>query len=172
MPVERALSTTLHISLGDRNCPFFEFTGLPQRATAQDEIRLPAQERGRLEHVDDGRDLVERRVLVHVGEHRHADLGAHALEHPEAPLDPEAAKPAQRRAVRLVERRLEHERHAELRGDRLELLGNVEHERLALDHAGPGDQEQWSVLTDVEARQASCAAWLAGTSIPGKRAPR
>jgi hypothetical protein len=31
---------------------------LPRRATDDDEVRLPAEQRGRLQHVDDGRDLV------------------------------------------------------------------------------------------------------------------
>src|SRR5690606_20147244 len=42
-----------------------------------DEVGLPAQEGRRLQHVHHRGDLVHRRVLVHVGKHRHADLALH-----------------------------------------------------------------------------------------------
>ena len=57
-------------------------TGFPCEQTADDEIRLPAQERRRLQHVDHRGHLGERRVLVHVGEHRNADLLAHLRRAP------------------------------------------------------------------------------------------
>ena len=50
------------------------FTGLPARATALDEIGLAAQERRRLQHVDDRGDRGDLVLGVHVGEHRHADV--------------------------------------------------------------------------------------------------
>ena len=62
-------------------------TGLPCDAGVDDEVRLPAQERRRLQHVDHRGDLGERRVLVHVGQHRHAELAAHLAEDAQALLD-------------------------------------------------------------------------------------
>ena len=80
LPVERALSTTFCISQGERNWPFLIFTGLPWAAVLQDEVGLAAQERRRLQHVDHRGHLRERAVLVHVGEHRHADRAPHLGE--------------------------------------------------------------------------------------------
>ena len=62
-------------------------TGLPLRGNAQDEIGLAAQERRCLQHVDDGGHFVERRVLVHVGQHRHAELALDALQYPQTLFD-------------------------------------------------------------------------------------
>jgi hypothetical protein len=49
----RALSTTFFMSEGARNWPFLMFTGLPGARDGVDEIRLAAEERRRLQHVDD-----------------------------------------------------------------------------------------------------------------------
>ena len=125
LPVERALSTTFFISQGERNWPFLMFTGLPCERRADDEIGLSAQERRRLQHIDDRRDFAERRVLVHVGQHRHAELAPHVLEHLRRPcLDARAAKALARGAVRLVVGGLEDERDAEAGGDFLEPPGD------------------------------------------------
>jgi hypothetical protein len=75
LPTARALATTCFMSQGARNWPFLMLTGLPARHRL-DEIGLAAQEGRRLQHVDHRRDLVERRVFVHVGQHRHAELRA------------------------------------------------------------------------------------------------
>ena len=95
LPVERALSTTFCISQGERNWPFLMFTGLPCEHTADDEIGLPAEERRRLQHIDHGGDFLQRRVLMHVRQHRHADL----LAHPASALRP-ASSPGPRKLAR------------------------------------------------------------------------
>ena len=125
-------------------------TGLPCEQTFDDEIGLAAQEGRRLHDVDHARDFGERRVFVHVGEHGHADLRAHVCQHLETGVDARAAKARLRRAVRLVVRRLEDEGHAETRGDLLELAGDFLRQRLALDDAGTGDEEERAVDADLE----------------------
>ena len=65
-------------------------------------------------HVDHRGDFLERRVLVHVGEHRNADLLLDLGEDLQALLHARAAVALARGAVRLVERALEDVGHAEL----------------------------------------------------------
>src|SRR5690606_28417840 len=57
-------------------------------------------------------------------------------------MDSKAAITLVRRAVRLVERRFENERNAELCAGALKLLCNRENQRLALDDARPCDEKQ------------------------------
>ena len=114
---------------------------MPWLATATMKSVCRHKQRRRLQDVDYRGDLVERRVLVNVRQHGHVELDAHALENPQALLDAEAPKPAERAAIGLVERRLEHERHRELRRNVLEPLGRRHHERFALDDARAGDEE-------------------------------
>src|SRR5206468_6473297 len=73
---------------------------------------------------------------------------AHLLQHPQAFVHARPAKALVRRAIGLVEARLEDEVHAELAGDRLELLRGSQLKLLAFDHARAGDQEEWLVDTD------------------------
>ena len=49
-------------------------TGLPAARHRVDEVGLPAEERRRLQHVDDRGGLGDFVFGVHVGQHRHADL--------------------------------------------------------------------------------------------------
>ncbi len=63
-------------------------TGLAGAGHVLDEVGLPAQERRRLQHVDHAGDLGQRRVFVHVGEHRHADLALDLGEDAQATLQP------------------------------------------------------------------------------------
>src|SRR5690606_22960355 len=94
-------------------------------------------------------------------------VALHALEDPQALAEAQAPEAFVRRAVRLVERRLEHERHAEPVGDRLQPVCRAEHERLALDHAGAGDDEERGVLAGLESGEVhACAAAARGRRRP------
>src|SRR6185312_13310828 len=120
----------------------FDVHGLPLSCDTQDEIRLSAQERRRLQHIDDRRGIGERGVLVHVREHGHPEIAFDALENLESGIEPRAAKARSGRAIRLVERRLEDERNAEAAGERLEGSGDLERERLALDDARARNEKE------------------------------
>ena len=108
---------------------------------------------------------------MHVGQHRQVELLAHALEDAQALLQAQAAKAAERAAVRFVERGLEHERYRKLGRDGFEPLGRGQHERLALDHAGAGDQEQWLARADRKAGQLHALA-ARGNLSPWQDRPR
>ena len=125
-------------------------TGLPCEQTLTMKLVWRHQERGRLHDVDDARDFRERRVLVNVGEHGHADLVLHALQHLEAGVDAGAAEALGGGAVRLVVRRLEDERHAEAGRDVLERAGDFLREGLAFDDAGTGDEKHRPVDADLK----------------------
>src|SRR5690606_4207624 len=147
--------------------PLLQVDRLPAARDGGDEVRLPAEQRRSLQNVDDLRDLVERRVLVDVGQHRNADLALDPLEDPQPCGEPRPAEAVDRRAVRLVERRLEDERHPEPAGNRREPLGRMQHERLAFDHARTGDDEKRSVLAGLEAGEIHARAAAArGTRRP------
>ena len=47
---------------------------LARRRDGTDEVRLPAQKRRRLQHIDHRGNLGDLVTLVHVGQHRYADL--------------------------------------------------------------------------------------------------
>ena len=149
----RALPTTCAMSSGARNWPFLMLTGRPAARHRLDEIGLPAQERRRLQHVDDarrGRHFVDR---VDVGQHGHADLPLDLGEHVQALVDAGSAEARVRAAIRLVVRRLEDERHAERRADLLQDAGHVELQLQRLDHARTGDQEHRPLEADVESAE-------------------
>ena len=62
------------MSRGARNWPFLIFTGLPGAGHRVNEIGLATQERGRLQHVDHRCHFRDLLGIVHIGQHRHADL--------------------------------------------------------------------------------------------------
>ena len=107
-----------------------------------DELRLHAEVCRDLDDVD---DLGRRRRLIRVvdvGEDRQLELALHLLEQLEALLEARALVEVERATVVLRERRLEDHRDAEVRRDLLRALRGAHHQRLGLDNAGPGDQEQ------------------------------
>src|SRR5690606_13358156 len=73
-------------------------------------------------------------------------------------LETDTAERAARRAVRLVERRLENQRHVQARGRRLERLRRLEHEGFTLDHARPGDQDERCLPPDLDAGDVHASA--------------
>src|SRR6185436_16384362 len=106
------------------------------------EIRLAAEERRDLEHVDDFRGALDLRDVVDVREHRYADVTPNDVENAEALLEPRPAKRGDRRTVRLVERRLEAIGHAGVGGDSCDALRHRARVPLAFDDARTGDEEE------------------------------
>src|SRR6266581_4200435 len=102
---------------------------------------------------------------MHVGQHGNTDLLAYAPERLESCIDAGAAKTRLRGSIGLVERRLEDERNAQRRRHVAQAPRHVDHQRLALDDAGTGDQEKRAIGPDIEgpelhavARPGRCAA--------------
>jgi hypothetical protein len=118
-----------------------------------DEVGLPAEEGGRLQHVHELRHRRHLALGMHVGEHRHAERLLHLGEDLEALVHARAAKRLARAAVGLVIGRLEDERDAQLAGDVLQLARHVHLQLLAFHHAGPGDEEKRLVQPDFETAQ-------------------
>ena len=88
----RALSTTLLHVLGREELALLDVDRLAGRGDRVDEIGLAAEERRRLQHVDDRGDLGDFVFGVHVGQHRHADLPLDLGEDAQALLHADAAK--------------------------------------------------------------------------------
>jgi hypothetical protein len=118
-----------------------------------DEIGLAGEEGRRLEHVDHLGDRRDLRNVVDVGQDRHAERVADLLENAQPLVHAGPAKALVRRAVGLVEARLEDEQDAELVGDRLQPLGGAQLQLLAFDHARAGDEEQGLVEPDFASEQ-------------------
>ena len=115
---ERALSTTLRISHGERNWPFLMLTGLPGAATRRMKLVCRHRNAGRLQHIDHGGDFRERRVLVHIGEHRHAERRCAPTRSTLQPgCQPGPRKLAREERLALSKEALKMKRHAQARGD-------------------------------------------------------
>jgi hypothetical protein len=126
------LSTTFFISQGERKLALLDVPRLLLAGRGLDEIGLAAEEGGRLDHVDHRGDFLERRVLVHVGKNRHADLLLHLGKNLQPLFHAGTAVALPELAVRLVERALENVGHAELLRVLLQLARDVEAELFAL----------------------------------------
>jgi hypothetical protein len=106
------------------------------------QVGLPREERRDLDDLADGGGRCGLGGFVDVGRHRQPRFFADAGKDLQALLQPRPAEAMDARAVRLVEARLEDERHVEP-GRRLgQPPGRVEHELLALDDARSGDKQQ------------------------------
>ena len=94
------------------------------------------------------------RRLVDVGQDRHAEPRRARARGSAGPRQPGTAERAARRAVRLVVRRLEDERHARARGRcRGWRSASLERVRLAFDHARARDEQQRRAAADRSARR-------------------
>ena len=115
------------------------------------QVGLAAEKGGNLEHVH---RLGDRRALVlavHVGEHRATVGGAQFGEHRQGGIHPDAARGAQARAVRLVERRLVDQPDSRVGGDFGERAAHVVGVAGAFHLARPGDQDQRAPRADAQA---------------------
>ena len=92
------------------------------------EIGLPTQKRGRLQHIHHGRDRRHLVYIMHIGEHWNADLRLHIAEYAQPFVHFHSAKRFIGAAVCLVERRLVYERHIERRAYLLKLTGGIKRE--------------------------------------------
>src|SRR5256885_3602268 len=145
----RLLDDVLHLP-GREELALLDVERLALHGGIADEVRLPAEERRRLHHVDHRRDLGERRVLVHVGEHRDADLALYGTQYFQTFFHAGAAVALARGAVRLVEGALEDVGHAESSGGLFQLAGDIDAELLALQRVRTGNEKERPVQADVE----------------------
>lgn len=134
------------------------------------EIGLAAQKSRRLQHVHHRRDFSQRRILVHICEHRDAKLASHLLQNGEALSDARSAEARPGSAIGLVERGLENKRDAHCLGDFAQAARNFHHQFPGLDDAGPGKQEKRPLAADFKISQLHRGLPLAG--VAGNRSRR
>ena len=137
----------LHVG-GREKLPLLQIDRPPGLRRGHDEVGLPRKERGNLQHVGDLRDRRRLIGLVDVGEDRHAEALLDARQDFQSFFDAGTAKRFQGRAIRLVVRRFEDERHAAARCDLCERLGNHRRVRVAFDDARSGNQREGSAAAD------------------------
>ena len=118
-----------------------------------DEIGLPAQEGGCLQHVDHRGHRGDLGFAVHVGQHRQVQLALDLGQDLQPSVHAGAAEGGAAAAVGFVVAALEDEGDAQRAGDLLEPAGDVDLQLQRLDHAGPGDQEEGTVEADLEATE-------------------
>ncbi len=109
---------------------------------------MPAKEGRDLQHVDHFGDLGALPGLVHVGEHRQAEVLAQIGEDRQRLVYPEPALPREARPVRLVEARLVDEADPETCRHLLQPPGRGEGVIAAFELAGAGDQGQRQVVAE------------------------
>mmetsp|Transcript_6109 Transcript_6109/g.24619 ORF Transcript_6109/g.24619 Transcript_6109/m.24619 type:complete len:230 (-) Transcript_6109:233-922(-) len=80
----------LHVP-GREELALLDVHGLAALGDSADEVGLPAQEGGRLQHVDDGRHVGHLRCVVYIGQHWQAGLAAHLVEDLQAGVHADAA---------------------------------------------------------------------------------
>src|SRR5690606_40267438 len=138
----------------------------PARArSGLDQVRLPAQERRDLEDVA---DLADRRGLlrlVNVREQWQPGLGRDALEPLQTVLETRSARRARTAPVRLVERRLEHDRYARPHAQLRERLGDAQIQRVVLQHARSRNQEEAAVEQGVTTHPCTASAMRLWTPL-------
>ena len=121
---------------------FLQVHRAPRGGGGDDQVGLPAQERRDLEHVGHLGHRRGLRRLVDVGQDRAADPLPDRGEHLESARQPRTAVRRERRPVRLVERRLEHERRPDPCGGVADRRGQLLGVGGALDDAGTRDQRE------------------------------
>ena len=141
-----------------------------------DEVGLAAEECRSLEHVDHRRRLVQRRVLVHVGDDGDGDVVAHALEDPQPGLDAGTPEALVGGPVRLVEGGLVDEPDSTPLGNPGKRLRRLHRQRLGFDDAGSRDEKQLLLIANPEwadpHRLRRLASATRGVPAPGAAAPR
>ena len=138
---EDLVDDVLHVA-GRDELALLDVDRLSGLRDGQDEVGLPAEEGGNLQHVE---HLGRRRHLGHlvdVREHRKAQRVAHLAQDAQPLAEPRSAVAVDRRAVGLVVRRLVDERHAPVRRDLRQSLGRHQRVLLVFDRARPADQHQ------------------------------
>ena len=133
------------------NCAFLMLTGLPQAATAWMKSVWRARKAGVCStSTTSATGLICGMSWTSVS--TGTPSSSRTLSRIRRPSSmPGPAEALVRRAVGLVEARLEEEQYAELVGDRLQPLGGAQLQLLAFDDAGTGDEENGLVEPDLAA---------------------
>ena len=90
------------------------------------EVGLAAEQCRGLQHIHHGGHRGHLGFVVHVGQHRHADLALYLGQDFQPLVHSETAKRTAARPIRLVKTRLENERNAKGIGDFFELPGRIQ----------------------------------------------
>ena len=123
----------------------------PGVAGRHQQIGLPAQERRNLQHIH---RLGRRRALcrvMHVGQHRPAEAGAHRGQNIQPLRHAHPAGGLRAGAVRLVEAALVNQPHAGRRARLVQRRRHLHRVAHALDLARPGDQHERQMVADGDA---------------------
>ena len=143
--------------------------GAPGLSSGDEQIRLAAEERGNLQHVDHFRHALHIDGFMHVGEHRNVNCVGDLAQNPQSLADPEPAKALDRRAVRLVVGGFEDVGHFQRARHAIDALRHLERVLFALNDARTGDQEQLTAadlnVADLE-RQFHVSSFTCSRSMP------
>ena len=118
------------------------FTGRPLSAAATTRSVWRQRNAGNLQHVHDFGHGGDVGHLMHVSQYRNVHFVFHFLQNAQAFLHARPAIAADRSAVRLVVGRFEDEREIQRTRHALDDLRHAQRVIFALNHAGPGNEEQ------------------------------
>ena len=127
------------MSHGARNWPLLDLDHTAGLRRRDQQIRLPAEERGDLQHVDHRRHARALVDLVDVGHDRQPELFPDLGKYRQSRVETDAALGAERGTVRLVEARFVDEPDAEPGRNLLQRRRHFERMRAALHLAGAGE---------------------------------
>ncbi len=119
------------------------------RGGGEEEIGLPTQKGGNLQHVHDFSNARALLCLVHVGEDGHAERLADFRKDWQSAIEADAAVAPRAGTVGLVERGFVDEADPELAGDLLERRGHFERVVAALERARPRDQRERQPIAEA-----------------------
>ncbi len=174
LPVERALSTTFCISQGDRNCPFLMFTGLPCELAATMKFVCRQRNAGVCRTSTTAATSssgVSSCTSVNTGTPIWSRTLARAFR---PPSSPGPRKLAREERFALSNDALKMKGIFERARHLLEAPGHLDHQGLALDDAGTGNQEERVILPGLEGRQLHALMRWRGPAAARReiRAPR
>ena len=135
---------------GGHELALFDVHRLARQSHRVDEIGLPTQEGGGLQHVHHRRDLSDLVFAVNIGENRHAYLAPDLRKNLKPFFHSKAPVCRLTRSIGLVKTALENKRNAKAGGDFLQRACGIHLQLLGLNHAGASNQEKRLVEADVK----------------------
>ena len=139
--IDHLLGGKLH-SLGREELPLLDIHHAARLSSGHQQVGLPAQEGGNLQHIDILGCHARLVGRVYIGHHRYLVGLAHPAQNRQSLLVADTGKGVESRAVGLAIRPLEYIGYLQRIGYLHNLFGNLHSHGLALDYTGAGQQEE------------------------------
>ena len=145
----RLVNDMLHVTRGQK-LPFLDVDRLAASSHSVDEIGLPTKKSRRLQNIDHRSNRSDIGFIMHVGQHRHADLATHFVKDFQPRITPRPARRFAGAAIGLVVRGLENVGKFQPGADFLHLPGHFQTQFERFGGTRPGDQKQRLMRPDFK----------------------